>query len=94
MAMPTRSRTFCVRARQYWLPRELARRHAAVLAAMLNQAAEFGELQRRGQETNEALEDTRRQVSRLVNLLWEAVPGEGRRAGSRSATCWSGWKRK
>jgi diguanylate cyclase (GGDEF)-like protein len=62
----------------YWLPRELARHHAPVLAAMLRQAAQFGDLQRRGQETNEALEDTRRRVSRLVNLLWEAVPGEGR----------------
>lgn len=62
----------------YWMPRELARHHAPVLAAMLRQAADFGDLQRRGQETSEALEDTRRQVSRLVNLLWEAVPGEGR----------------
>jgi diguanylate cyclase (GGDEF)-like protein len=63
---------------QYWLPRELARRHVPVLAAMLRQAAEFSDVQRRGQETSAALEDTRRQVSRLVNLLWEAVPGEGR----------------
>jgi diguanylate cyclase (GGDEF)-like protein len=62
----------------YWLPREVARRHAPVLAVMLRQAAEFADLQRRGQETNEALEDARRQVSRLVNLLWETVPGEGR----------------
>ncbi|MGH7226511.1 MAG: diguanylate cyclase, partial [Gemmataceae bacterium] len=62
----------------YWMPRELAQHHAPVLAAMLRQAAEFGDLQRRGQETSEALEDTRRQVNRLVNLLWEAVPGEGR----------------
>jgi diguanylate cyclase (GGDEF)-like protein len=66
------------RGAHYWLPRELARCHAPVLAAMLRQAAEFGEVQRRGQETSEALEETRRQVSRLVNLLWEAVPGEGR----------------
>ncbi len=66
------------RGAHYWLPRELARRHAPVLAAMLRQAAEFGDVQRRGHETSEALEDTRRQVSRLVNLLWEAVPGEGR----------------
>lgn len=63
---------------QYWLPRELARRHVPVLAAMLRQATEFGDVQRRGQETSAALEDTRRQVNRLVNLLWEAVPGEGR----------------
>ncbi len=62
----------------YWLPRDVARRHAAVLAVMLRQAAEFGEGQRRGQETSDALQDARRQVSRLVNLLWEAVPGEGR----------------
>src|SRR5262249_32533172 len=63
---------------QFWLPRELARRHAPVLAAMLRQAAEFGDVQRRSQETSAALEDTRRQVSRLVNLIWDAVPGEGR----------------
>jgi diguanylate cyclase (GGDEF)-like protein len=62
----------------YWLPREVARRHAPVLAVMLGQAIEFGDWQRRGQETSAALEDARRQVSRLVNLLWEAVPGEGR----------------
>jgi diguanylate cyclase (GGDEF)-like protein len=66
------------RGAHYWLPRELAVRHAPVLAAMLRQAAEFGDVLRRGQETSAALEDTRRQVSRLVNLLWEAVPGEGR----------------
>lgn len=62
----------------YWLLREVARRHAGVLAVMLRQAAEFRDLQRRGQETSTALEEARRQVSRLVNLLWEAVPGEGR----------------
>ncbi len=62
----------------YWLPRNVARRHASVLALMLGQAAAFGDGQRRGRETSAALEDTRRQVSRLVNLLWEAVPGEGR----------------
>ncbi len=62
----------------YWLPAELALTHAPVLAATLRQAFEFGEVQRRGQQTGEALEDARRQVGRLVNLLWEAVPGEGR----------------
>jgi diguanylate cyclase (GGDEF)-like protein len=62
----------------YRLPGEVARRHPQVLAIMLQQAAEFGDLQRRGQETSEALEDARRQVGRLVNLLWQAVPGEGR----------------
>lgn len=66
------------RGANYWLPREVARHHAGVLAVMLRQAAEFSDLQRRGQETSAALEEARRQVSRLVNLLWEAVPGEGR----------------
>jgi diguanylate cyclase (GGDEF)-like protein len=63
---------------QYWLPGDLARRHVPVLAAMLHQAAEFGDVQRGRQETSAELEDTRRQVSRLVDLLWQAVPGEGR----------------
>jgi GGDEF domain-containing protein len=62
----------------YWLPCDLARHHPQVLSVMLKQAAEFGHLQRRGQKTSDALEDCRRQVTRLVNLLWEAVPGEGR----------------
>jgi diguanylate cyclase (GGDEF)-like protein len=62
----------------YWLPRQLTQHSALVLSAMLRQAAELGEVRRRGQETSAALEDARRQVSRLVNLLWEAVPGEGR----------------
>jgi diguanylate cyclase (GGDEF)-like protein len=66
------------RGANYWLPGELGRGHAPVLAAVLRQAAEFGEVQRRGQQTSEALGDARRQVSRLVNLLWEAVPSEGR----------------
>ncbi len=61
----------------YWLPVQLALSHAPVLAATLRQAFEFGEVQRRGQQTGEALEEARRQVRRLVNLLWEAVPGEG-----------------
>jgi GGDEF domain-containing protein len=65
-------------ATPYWLPGEIARHHPQVLAVMLKQAAEFGDLQRRGQKTSDALEDCRRQVTRLVNLLWEAVPGEGR----------------
>ncbi len=65
-------------ATPYWLPCDLARHHPQVLAVMLKQAAEFGDLQRRGQKTSDALEDCRRQVTRLVNLLWEAVPGEGR----------------
>lgn len=62
----------------YWMPRELAVHHVPLLAAMLRQAAEFGGVQRRCQDTSVALEDTRRQVSRLANLLWEAVPRKGR----------------
>lgn len=65
------------RGAHYWMPREAAQRHPPVLARMLEQAAELGDAQRRGLEAHSALEDCRRQVNRLVNLLWEAAPGEG-----------------
>jgi GGDEF domain-containing protein len=62
----------------YRLPREVAVRHPRVLAVLLDQAADFGELLRHGREAGEALRDARRQVGRLVNLLWEAAPAPGR----------------
>jgi diguanylate cyclase (GGDEF)-like protein len=77
-ADPERIAAILRQGAHYWLPGETARGQAAVLAVMLDQVAEFGALQRRSQETSAALEDCRRQVSRLVNLLWEAAPAEGR----------------
>lgn len=65
-------------ARQ-WLPRDSAFRHPQLLAEALHQVAEVGELERRARGATEELHDARRQVSRLVGLLWDAAPGEGRR---------------
>jgi diguanylate cyclase (GGDEF)-like protein len=66
-------------ARQ-WLPRDVALNHPAILAATLQQVAQLAEMQRRARAVSEALHDSRRQVSRLVSLLWDAVPGDGRRS--------------
>jgi len=60
-----------------WLPRELALADPSLLAAALGAAAEAGELRRRARRAGESLEEYRRQVSRLVGLLWEAAPAEG-----------------
>jgi len=66
-------------ARQ-WLPRDVALNQPEILAATLQQVAQLGEMQRRARAAGEALHDCRRQVSRLVSLLWDAVPGDGRRS--------------
>jgi diguanylate cyclase (GGDEF)-like protein len=60
-----------------WLPRDLALAHPPLLEATLGTAAHVGDLRRRARRPGEALEDCRRQVSRLVGLLWEAGPTEG-----------------
>jgi diguanylate cyclase (GGDEF)-like protein len=66
-------------ARQ-WLPRELALRQPAILEATLQQIALVGDVQRKARAASQALHDSRRQVSRLVSLLWDSVPGDGRRS--------------
>lgn len=66
-------------ARQ-WLPRDVALNQPEILAATLQQLAMVGEIQRQARAAGEALHDSRRQVSRLVSLLWDAVPGDGRRS--------------
>lgn len=66
-------------ARQ-WLPRDVALRHPDVLAATLRRVAEVGELQRQARVAGETLHDCRKQVSRLVSLLWEATPGGSSRS--------------
>jgi GGDEF domain-containing protein len=66
-------------ARQ-WLPRELALSQPAVLEATLQQIVLAGDVQRKARAVSEALHDSRRQVSRLVSLLWDSVPGDGRRS--------------
>jgi diguanylate cyclase (GGDEF)-like protein len=60
-----------------WMPRELAVREPAVLSETLYQVALVGETRRRARVATEAMQDARRQVSRLVGLLWEATPTAG-----------------
>jgi PleD family two-component response regulator len=59
-----------------WLPRDLAVRHPGVLAALLNQAAARGDLRRSNRLLGESLQECRRQVRRLVTLLWGLSPIE------------------
>ena len=62
----------------HWLPRDLALSCPSLLAATLQTAAHLGDLRRKARTAGETLADCRRQVSRLVSLLWEAAPAEGR----------------
>jgi diguanylate cyclase (GGDEF)-like protein len=61
----------------HWLPRALALGQPAVLAAVLDQAAQLGDLRRQARAAGEALQDCRQQVSRLVSLLWDSLPTKG-----------------
>ena len=54
----------------------LALQHPELLAAVLRRAALTGELSRLLNDANAALADSRRQVNRLVDRLWEVVPTE------------------
>ncbi len=60
-----------------WLPRTLALEHPALLAAALERLAAFADVRRETWAATQSLADCRRQCDRLVDLLWEAVPGEG-----------------
>ncbi len=60
-----------------WLPRDLALEHPLLLAAALGQALRCGDLRRRLRRGGAALDDSRRQVSRLLDLLWQSAPAEG-----------------
>ena len=62
----------------HWLPRDLALSCPALLSAQLQTAAQLGDLRRRCRLAGETLADSRKQVSRLVRLLWESSPVEGR----------------
>jgi diguanylate cyclase (GGDEF)-like protein len=66
-------------ARQ-WLARDVALRQPEILAVTLQQVARVGEMLRRARATGEELQVSRRQVNRLVSLLWDSVPGDGRRS--------------
>ncbi len=61
----------------HWLPRDVALREPALLSETLHQLAQVGDWQRRARVAGESLQDARRQVSRLVSLLWEVTPTDG-----------------
>src|SRR5262249_4701287 len=63
----------------HWLPREVAAGDPAVLSETLHKVALLGEAHRRARVAGDALQEARRQVSRLVSLLWEATPSTGQR---------------
>jgi diguanylate cyclase (GGDEF)-like protein len=62
----------------HWLPRDLALSCPALLSAQLQTAALLGDMRRRYRRAGETLADCKKQVSRLVSLLWEVSPVEGR----------------
>lgn len=64
------------RGASQWLPRELGLGQPALLAAVLNHAAARGDLRRNHRRLGEALGECRRQVRRLVTLLWGQSPSE------------------
>jgi GGDEF domain-containing protein len=62
----------------YWMPRDLAAACPPLLGELLDQALEFGALQQRLSHNERDLAEGRRQVDRLLGLLWDAAPTEGR----------------
>jgi hypothetical protein len=65
-------------ARQ-WLPRQLALQQPDILEATLQQLALVGDAHRKARAVTDELDESRRQVNRLVSLLWESAPADGRR---------------
>lgn len=58
---------------QQWLPRDLALQSPAVLAAALGQSARLADVWRASVVAGKELRESRRQVGRLVNRLWEVA---------------------
>jgi PleD family two-component response regulator len=59
-----------------WLPLDLALTHPALLAAALNRLAQVTDLRRKSQRLGMTLQESRRRIDRLVNLLWPSPPGD------------------
>src|SRR5262249_55174974 len=57
-----------------WLPRSAVLRYPPLLAAALHQAGQVNGLRGQVSESGAALQDCRRQVDRLVGLLWRTLP--------------------
>jgi diguanylate cyclase (GGDEF)-like protein len=56
-----------------WLPREMALAHPPLLAAALDRATDFTKARRNQRRAAENLQQCRRQIDRLVGLLWRSV---------------------
>jgi diguanylate cyclase (GGDEF)-like protein len=61
-----------------WLPRDLALGHPALLAAALELAGHRGDLRCRLRVAGGGLQDCRRHVGRLVDLLWQSTARDPR----------------
>ncbi|MFL5245224.1 MAG: GGDEF domain-containing protein [Gemmataceae bacterium] len=59
-----------------WLLRDLALASPHLLNAALVQADRMGELRRQAKRAHQELGESRRQVDRLVGLLWESSPAD------------------
>jgi diguanylate cyclase (GGDEF)-like protein len=57
-----------------WLPYDLALSHPLLLAGALNQVAQVTDLHRRIEQMHSKLHESRRQVDRLVGVLWRSLP--------------------
>jgi len=63
---------------QHWLPRRAALEYPSMLAVVLSQAAQVSKLQRLLQRLEKALQTSQSQANRLIELLWQGLPAEGR----------------
>jgi GGDEF domain-containing protein len=67
----------CRQAMCLWLPRQVALAHAPLLEAGLNRALQVNTIRRFAHTVANDLQVCRRQVDRLLGMLWQAAPGEG-----------------
>jgi GGDEF domain-containing protein len=58
----------------FWLPRSLALSNPLLLSAALERVAQLGRMRDSAEKTGEDLDEARRQVDRLVQMLWQAAP--------------------
>ncbi len=63
---------------QHWLPRRPVLEYPSMLAVVLNQAAHISKLRRLLQRLEKALQASHSQANRLIELLWQGLPAEGR----------------
>jgi GGDEF domain-containing protein len=66
------------RGADYWMPRALACSCPPLLGALLHQALELAELRRRLGAAEADVRAGRQHVERLLGLLWDAAPTDGR----------------